>query len=546
MGRFLRHAPCPHCGSRDAYALYADGSAWCWSCHTYDPSAYGGDGTGGYTKVARTLIPYSDLESKAIPARKISRETCETYGYALAPAWEGQPWHVAPYYRGGKLVAQHLRNRHKEFKWLGKAQGVELFGQKVWPPGSAQRVVLTEGEIDAMSLGQTFGLKVPCLSIPSGTGSASQSIKDNLQYLNSFPEVVLAFDNDEPGRKATEDVVHLFRPGVVKLFQYLDEGFKDPNDFLRTGQARKLIDGVLKAVPYRPDGIISGIDLWDSLTSPPRTGYTTPYPKLNALFNGLRKGELYLFTAGSGIGKSTLVREISYHFLTHHNLALGVVALEENKRLTAEHYVGLHLNRNLRRSREGITMVQLEKAFRETVGSERFWLYDHWGSTDLDGLLSKLRYMAVGLGVDWIILDHISIVVSGLDEIGESERRMIDKLMTRLRSLLEETGVGLLAIVHLKRKQEGRSFNEGGRVSLTDLRGSGALEQLSDGVVALERDQQGDHADVATIRVLKNRPFGETGVADTLRYDRETGRLLSDDTIGFTFQTYDGGGEPPF
>jgi twinkle protein len=99
--------------------------------------------------------------------------------------------------------------------------------------------------------------------------------------------------------------------------------------------------------------------------------------------------------------------------------------------------------------------------------------------------------------------------------------------MTKLRSLIEETGVMVLAVVHLKRPDKGKSYNEGRQVSLSDLRGSGALEQLSDAVVALERDQQadGEEAHLSHIRILKNRPLGITGEAGDCRYDQQTGRL---------------------
>jgi twinkle protein len=140
-------------------------------------------------------------------------------------------------------------------------------------------------------------------------------------------------------------------------------------------------------------------------------------------------------------------------------------------------------------------------------------------------LLSKLRYLAVGCKCDFIILDHISIVVSGQESSSEGERKDIDILMTNLRSLVENTGVGVIAIVHLS-KPPGVSHEEGGRVTLSHLRGSGSLKQLPDNVVAMERDQQSDtKSDESTIRVLKNREFGELGLADTVVYDRETGRL---------------------
>ena len=151
-------------------------------------------------------------------------------------------------------------------------------------------------------------------------------------------------------------------------------------------------------------------------------------------------------------------------------------------------------------------------------------------------MLAKIRYMAVGLGCKVLVLDHISIVVSGLDEsAGESERKVIDKLMTKLRQLVEETGVMLLAVVHLKRPDKGKSYNEGRQVSLTDMRGSGGLEQMSDAVISLERNQQGDEPDTALVRVLKNRPIGDCGEAGYVRYAPETGRLLPCDGEEYGF-----------
>ena len=134
--------------------------------------------------------------------------------------------------------------------------------------------------------------------------------------------------------------------------------------------------------------------------------------------------------------------------------------------------------------------------------------------------------MIVALGVDFVILDHISIVVSGLDDAEGDERKLIDKLMTKLRSLVEETGAGVIAIVHLKRPDRGPAFTEGRPVALSDLRGSGALEQLSDVVIALERNQQDEETqNLAHLRVLKNRPIGTVGLCGTVLYNQETGRL---------------------
>lgn len=184
--------------------------------------------------------------------------------------------------------------------------------------------------------------------------------------------------------------------------------------------------------------------------------------------------------------------------------------------------MGLHINKPLHLGREGVSEADLRKAFIATVGSGRLFLYDHFGSTEIDNLLNRVRYMAKGLGCRWIILDHLSIVVSALE--GNDERKLIDRAMTLLRTLVQETGIGLILVSHLRRP-DGKGHEEGSQTSLNQLRGSHAIAQLSDMVIGLERNQQGDNPDITTVRVLKNRYSGETGETGTLIYDKLTGRL---------------------
>ena len=95
--------------------------------------------------------------------------------------------------------------------------------------------------------------------------------------------------------------------------------------------------------------------------------------------------------------------------------------------------------------------------------------------------------------------------------------------MTRLRSLVERTGIALFLVSHLRRTQTDNNHEEGARVTLGQLRGSASIAQLSDAVIALERDQQsGDERATTTVRVIKNRYSGETGVASNLIYDLNT------------------------
>jgi twinkle protein len=124
-------------------------------------------------------------------------------------------------------------------------------------------------------------------------------------------------------------------------------------------------------------------------------------------------------------------------------------------------------------------------------------------------------------GVDMILLDHISMVISG-NEL--DERKELDMIMTKLATLCKETGLIVFFVVHLSR-QSGKNYNEGGNISLKDLRGSAGIEQLSHTVIGLERDQQSEEKNKVSIRLLKNRFGGETGLADELTYNMDSGIL---------------------
>ena len=134
--------------------------------------------------------------------------------------------------------------------------------------------------------------------------------------------------------------------------------------------------------------------------------------------------------------------------------------------------------------------------------------------------------MIVGCGCKWVIVDHLHMLVSSAAE--GDERRTIDSIMTKLRSIVEETGAGMVLVSHLRRVEGNRGHENGVAVGLNHLRGSQSIAQLSDCVIALERNQQADdqvESNTTHLRILKSRYTGDVGMATHLLYDRETGRL---------------------
>jgi twinkle protein len=524
----VNKGPCPSadCGSSDAFATYTDGHGHCFSCgvHVNDVS------TKREQRPKLNKTEFVQGEYRDLSKRKLTQATCEKWGYRVGE-YKGRNVQVADYRDAdGALVAQKVRFPDKDFTILGDAKHIGLFGQHLWRDGG-KMVVVTEGEIDALSVSQLQGNKWPVVSVPNGAQGAKKSIAKALDWLERFDRVVLMFDNDDPGRAAARDCATLFSPGKCAVAQL---PLKDASDMLQAGRGGEVIDAMWGAKVYRPDGIVAGTEtLALVLEHDAAAAAQYPWPEFNAFLNGLRQKELVTITAGTGIGKSLLAREIAYSLLTQGE-TVGYVALEESVKRTAQGFCSLHLNTPLHIGRDGITDEGITEAWKATAGSGRLYLYDHWGSTDSDNLLARIRYLARGCGCNWIVLDHISIVVSGISD--GDERRIIDNTMTALRSLVEETGVGLFVISHLKRPGGDKGHEDGIQVHLGHLRGSQAIAQLSDLVIALERDQQSeDEGNVSTVRSLKNRHSGRTGIIGKLRYDVATGRLCSDEaTSPFT------------
>lgn len=516
----LFHEPCPECGSRDNLSRRADGGAYCFGCKYVERGEE--DFQPKETRI--TTSEYKTGVFADLPERGLTRETLEKWGYQVSIE---DKCHIASYRdEQGELVAQKIRRAGKKFSCINGSKDMPLYG--MWRAQGDLSVVITEGEIDALSVSQAFKHKYAVVSLPNGAKDASYNCQRYYEWLDGFKKIVIMFDQDEPGRLAAEEAAAVLPFGKVHIAIL---PHKDANEVLVKDGAAAIVSAFWGAKPWRPDGIVSGAEFTrDKVKLAAVRGFELRgMPELQQRLLGLRKGEVTLLTAGSGIGKSTLARQISYCLHEDHGLSIGNVFLEETNVKTAQAYVALDQQKPLgmlRADPDIITDAQWDDSLGRVVNRNMFF-YNHFGSLESNNLLSKLRYLATVEKCDFIFLDHISIVTSGMESSSEGERKDIDMLMTRLSSLVSETDVGIVGIVHLKRSA-GKEFNEGSQVSLSDLRGSASLEQLSWNVVAIERNQQDEeNRDQMIVRVLKCRETGDTGVADTLVYNRSTGWLTT-------------------
>lgn len=523
---FLYHGPCESCGSSDGVGWYDDGHGVCFVCDAY----YHGENREAKQlsepKEKIPLTPKTDV-FRAIPKRGLREDSIKKYAIDVNMNKDIDVAHRYPYYRDGVHVANKIRKRsEKKFFWEGDKESVELFGQHLFPPGSAKAITIVEGELDAPSAYQLLGSRYPVVSVASA-GSAIDDVRTNYEYLNSFDEIVICFDADEtkyktdgtpfhPGQDAAKKVAELFSPGKCRILT-LTHG-KDPSEYLQLEiDSKEFVSEWWKAPKFLPDGLVFGPDMWDKiLNRPQHFQIQYPFKGLNDKTYGIRLSELVVVNAPTGVGKTSILKEIEYAILTNpevieNGYGVGFLHLEELDTDLALGLMSIHANKRFNLPDTEKSDDELRAAYEAIIDTPRVVIYDHFGSNEIEAILAKVRHMAA-LGCKYIVLDHLSIVVS--DQAGD-ERKQLDEITTKLKTFCMESNVALIAVIHQNRSGQ--------------IRGTAGVEQLANIIVRLERDLRDNdpwRRNVTKVWVEKNRFCGRTGPAAWLFFDDITGRMV--------------------
>jgi twinkle protein len=554
MSKVVSRARCPKCASNgkdtsgDNLAVYEDGGKYCFACQYSERGGKVVETNKPETPTTKNGLRFLNGNAQAIPHRRINEDTARKYGYETLVS-QDKNIEIASFYKDGVKIAQKLRGPNKSFQWRGQTSGVPLWGQELFKARGGKMLVITEGEIDCMTVSQLMNNKWPVVSLPSGAAGAARAIKDNLEFISSYKEVILMFDQDEAGQDAVKSVADILPPGKCKVAKL---PYKDPNECIMKGAGKAVISALWEAQHYSPDEIVHVSDIVNDPHLEETRVYPFPFDNLSEFLLGQRSGEITLWASGTGSGKSTILRELMHHHLME-GRSVGAIMLEESPQETVDDMVSLILNKPVRAIRakklmnelriklgkdpinidiiDDLTDEEYAEARRE-LEKNSLYVYDHLGNAALENLCARMEFMAVSLGVDVIVLDHITAAAAGLlnansdYDNSNSERLLIDNIMKELRSLVSRTGVRIDVVSQLKKTT--KSYEEGDRITLQDLRGSGSLASVPNVVVALERDRQNPDpivANTTTVRVLKNRLTGKAGVASCLLYDHGTGRL---------------------
>jgi twinkle protein len=296
-----------------------------------------------------------------------------------------------------------------------------LFGWQA-VPADARQVVITEGEIDALSM---FAFGFPALSVPfgGGGGGKQQWIENEFERMDRFERIYLATDMDKPGDEAAEEIANRLgrhRCLRVKLPR------KDANECLVDGVSREEIAVALgNASSLDPEGLRQPNEYADQVvrlfwpSHETHVGYCTPYGKLRdkLLF---RPAELTLWGGESGAGKSQILSDCIVDWIAQGSRvcfsSLEMKAEQTLKRMCKQ-VVGTD------RPTESAIIEALDWMTRGLL------LYDRVGKASIEGLLEIFDYARAKYGCDQFVIDSLMRLGIASDDYTGQEKavfRLVD------------------------------------------------------------------------------------------------------------------------
>jgi len=525
-------------------------------------------------ETVKEVLKYPFVEAKD---RKVRKETCERFGIRAALSEKDgktvEAYYFPSYNQKGQVVGfmkqDITKGKEEDGHWTAVGSvniQNKLFGQDVAESINRKRVnlVCTEGAWDCASTFQALvdsvkgtkyeGMEPQVVSIPLGTKNAVEAILHNEAYVTSHDALTIYFDDDHctpaetkkgimKGHEAREAVAGaLIDSGLSMMTVTAQDGFKDASDYLQAGKSSELAKLVQfgKKV-FSTEKIVRASEIsFDTLIEEQPKGVMIDcFPKLMERLYGFREKELTMILAPVGVGKSTVCSILADNFMKAGH-KVGMIFLEEGNKDTFQRLIAAELKVNYLKFKRNPLSVSSREAIKEVydkiTGNNQLVLLDHFGSMPIDSLMSKVKHMVLVEGCKYILLDHLSMVVSG-NEV-ENERKELDMVMTALASFCAANSVHLIVVCHINRTDSAQFLPPKGKegepfwvnVRKESARGSAALEQCSWNILGIEPEILPDFSrGRVRIKVLKTR-FGDSlGIADVFTLNPDTWEVVLDD-----------------
>lgn len=553
----IRHEQCPKCAeegrdtSEDNLAVYADGGQFCYSTHgiiKYSDTFKAIKNAAANTEPldvggALTELTWSRIEANSSISprghRSLTKATCDKYGVRHTFDSEGKV--IMQYYpitKNNDMVGIRWRDDEKRFYKIGEVgMTCDLFGMSSFYSAKSNSVVIAAGEIDTLSMYQILsdyyknrGYEVPVVCTTTGEGSFKQ-IQKHYNWFNDFDKIIVVPDQDEAGEAALHKLAKVLPHNKLYVMR-LPKGINDVNDALVAGHGAKLLDLYFKASRYSPSGILGSDTLFHNLyTFENENVLTLPdflhKMQTDYLAGGIIFPSLVNIVAPSGIGKSTILNEIIYHWIFKEPYTLGVLALESTDREFSKLLSSRHLNRKLTGMDQASSeeFLNSHKDFNRELfftedGDPRFYFME-----ELDGDVARIQELILTMILQCnckvIVIDPLQDLFAGLSNEDQ------EVFLGWLKMIIKRYDLIIVCVNHI-RKQDSKT-DQTKMYTESEIMGSSTIIKSSFLTLLLNRNKYLDKDDyrsnVTSIVISKNRGTGLTGPCPSLYYDRNTHRL---------------------
>lgn len=548
-GKCLYKESCSKCGSNDGKQVFEKPNgtidAWCFACSTWFPPAdvtYDAEKQKQYKEYKPSpMFDINNVDSLPVRSmRGVREEICKGFGVkVLLSEQDGQTitHEVYPDRVEGKVVGYEVKGVDKKITSVGDRKGsLELWGQHIAQRNGGKKLFITEGRMDAMSLYQVlfdnkpkgFRGKPSVVSVTRGATSAVKDIMNNRDFINNYDEIVLVFDSDEAGKKATKDVLKVF-----PQFKVATLPLKDSNDMLQEGRDYELYQNVMFKSDYLRQGELVDIDddLIQKALVKPEMGIPFPWNTVNKATFGIRPNTIHVVGAAPKIGKSHHEYQLIQHLLKQ-NQKVGVFDLENAPVKTALRIASKEARQDFTRPDKVFDKEVLRNTLLNLQGKVRF--YDRGASRDWEDIRICIEEMHMMDGINIFFLDPITALISRYTSSEANDK--LNEIMTDMADLVNSYPITVFCYSHVNPKPKTSKPHEaGGRVLSSEFTGSRAMEKWAHYGHGISRDRTDEcpieRQNISEFYMLFDRDFGMQYHCD-VQYDEHTTEYL-EVTSGF-------------
>lgn len=537
----------PHsCGTRKGLQVFEkeDGTVdgFCFSCNTYVKNPYGEEKyikdipkTERLTKtkeeIEEDIKEINELKAMSLVDRKLHEKYLDLYGIKVGLSTSnGKDPSVIyfPYYKEGVFKSYKAKLiSPKKFWSIGDQKDVDLFGWEQAIEKASKRLVVTEGELDVVALEAIYDRHTPeayrssipgFVSLPHGASAAKKdlaSLADKIR--KNFKEIILCFDTDDPGKKATEEACKIFPEAKVVTLPR-----KDANQCILDGVAKAAYKAIqFNATKNKNTRLVLGSSIHEKAKKKAEWGLSWPWKGMTDITRGIRFGETIYIGAGEKLGKSEVVNALAAHLMVEHNLKVFLAKPEESNEKTYKLLCGKVVGEIFHDPKIDFNEEAYDKAGE--IIKDKVYMLDLYQHVDWDTLKSDIT-LVVTEGVKAVFIDPITNLTNGKSNT-ETDTHL-KTISQELAAMAKDLDIVIFIFCHLNKPPKGSTpWDRGGKITTDFFAGSSAMARSCNYAIGLEGNKDPDldeyTRNTRNLVILADREFGETANIE-LFWSKET------------------------